>query len=59
MCVVCNVVDNPYAETLYVVSQTNSGESMMVPIYNNWFEMHTIQVLESFLINASLLGIIF
>ena len=59
MCVVCNVVDNPYAETLYVVSQTNSGESMIVPTYNNWFEMHTIQVLESFLITASLLGIIF
>jgi hypothetical protein len=59
MCVVCNVVDNPYAETLYIASKTYSGESMMVPIYNKWFEMHTIQVLESFLINASLIGIIF
>lgn len=59
MCLVCNVVDNPYAETLYIASKTYSGESMMVPIYNKWFEMHTIQVLESFLINASLIGIIF
>lgn len=59
MCVVCNVVDNPYAETMYIVSQTNSGESIWIPIYNNWLERHTIQVIESFLIKASLLGIIF
>ena len=58
MCAVCNLVNQPY-ETMYVVSQTNSGESTWIPIYNNWLEMHTIQVIESFLINASLLGIIF
>lgn len=59
MCVVCNVVDKPYAETVYLVSETNSGESFIIPVLNNLFEMHTIQVIESFLINASLLAIIF
>lgn len=59
MCVICNVADKPFEETIYIVSETASGDNFMVPMASNLFEMHTIQVIESFLIKASLLGIIF
>ena len=59
MCVICNVADKPFEETIYIVSETASGDNFMIPMVSNLFEMHTIQVIESFLINASLLGIIF
>jgi hypothetical protein len=59
MCVICNIADKPIEETIYIVSQTTSGDNFMVPMVSNLFEMHTIQVIESFLINASLLAIIF
>ena len=59
MCVICNVADKPFEETIHIVSETASGDNFMVPMVSNLFEMHTIQVIESFLINASLLGIIF
>tara|TARA_B100000902_G_scaffold152006_1_gene148570 strand:- start:990 stop:1169 length:180 start_codon:yes stop_codon:yes gene_type:complete len=59
MCVICNVVDKPMEETIYIVSQAANGDNFMIPMISNLFEMHTLQVIESFLINASLLAIIF
>ena len=45
MCIACNVIE-----------QTDSVTSFIVPLVNNLFEMHTFQVIESFLIQASLVG---
>ena len=51
MCVICNIADKPIEETIYIVSQTASGDNFMVPMVSNLFEMHTIQVIELSLIH--------
>ena len=32
MCVICNVADKPFEETIYIVSETASGDNFMVPM---------------------------
>jgi len=56
MCIACNVIEQTSAEVMYIGAQTDSGTSIIVPLMNNLFEMHTYQVIESFLIQASLIG---
>jgi hypothetical protein len=56
MCIACNVAEQTSVEVMYIGAQTDSGTSMIVPLVNNLFEMHTFQVIESFLIQASLIG---
>jgi len=56
MCIACNVIEQKSTEVMYIGAQTDSGTSIIVPVMNNLFEMHTFQVIESFLIQASLIG---
>ena len=56
MCIACNVIEQTSTEVMYIGAQTDSGTSIIVPVMNNLFEMHTFQVIESFLIQASLIG---
>jgi hypothetical protein len=56
MCIGCNVVDQTNVEVMYLASQTNTGDTMIIPVMNNLFESYTFQVIESFLIQASLVG---
>jgi hypothetical protein len=56
MCIACNVVEQTSVEVMYIAAQTDSGTAVIVPLMNNLFEMHTFQVIESFLIQASLIG---
>jgi len=56
MCIGCNVIEQTSSEVMYIGAQTDSGASFIVPLVNNLFEMHTFQVIESFLIQASLIG---
>ena len=58
MCIGCNVIEQMSAEVMYIGAQTDSGVSFIVPLVNNLFEMHTFQVIESFLIQASLIGLL-
>ena len=56
MCIACNVIEQTSTEVMYIGAKTDSGTSFIVPLVNNLFEMHTFQVIESFLIQASLVG---
>ena len=56
MCIACNVVEQTSVEVMQIAAQTDSGTTIIVPLMNNLFEMHTFQVIESFLIQASILG---
>ena len=56
MCIGCNVIEQKSAEVMYIGAQTDSGTSFIVPLVNNLFESYTFQVIESFLIQASLVG---
>lgn len=56
MCIGCNVVDQTNVEVMHLASQTNTGDTMIIPVMNNLFESYTFQVIESFLIQASLAG---
>jgi hypothetical protein len=56
MCIACNVVEQTSIEVMQIAAQTDSGTTIIVPLMNNLFEMHTFQVIESFLIQASIIG---
>lgn len=56
MCIGCNVVDQTNVEVMHLASQTNTRDTMIIPVMNNLFESYTFQVIESFLIQASLVG---
>ena len=50
MCVICNLTNQGY-ETAYLAVTNESSESML--------ELHSFQIIESFLIQASLIGIVY
>ena len=56
MCIACNVIEQTSTEVMYIGAQTDSGSSFIVSLVNNLFESYTFQVIESFLIQASLVG---
>tara|TARA_B100001027_G_scaffold195097_1_gene151260 strand:- start:119 stop:295 length:177 start_codon:yes stop_codon:yes gene_type:complete len=58
MCVVCNLTNQGY-ETAYLAVQNDSAETAIVPVVNRMLELHSYQVVDSMLIQASLIGIIF
>ena len=57
MCVVCNLTNQGY-ETAYLVSQNERADTLIVPVVNRLLELHSYQVIDSMLIQASLIGII-
>ena len=58
MCVICNLTNQGY-ETAYLAVQNESAETAIVPVVNRMLELHSYQVVDSMLIQASLIGIIF
>tara|TARA_Y100000741_G_scaffold157404_1_gene118979 strand:+ start:357 stop:533 length:177 start_codon:yes stop_codon:yes gene_type:complete len=58
MCVVCNLTNQGY-ETAYLAVQNDSADTAIVPVVNRMLELHSYQVVDSMLIQASLIGIIF
>ncbi len=58
MCVICNLTNQGY-ETAYLAVQNDSAETAIVPVVNRMLELHSYQVVDSMLIQASLIGIIF
>ncbi len=58
MCVICNLTNQGY-ETAYLAVQNDSAETAIVPVVNRMLELHSYQVVDSLLIQASLIGIIF
>ena len=58
MCVICNLTNQGY-ETAYLAVQNESADTAIVPVVNRMLELHSYQVVDSMLIQASLIGIIF
>ena len=58
MCVICNLTNQGY-ETAYLAIQNDSADTAIVPVVNRMLELHSYQVVDSMLIQASLIGIIF
>ena len=58
MCVICNLTNQGY-ETAYLAVQNDSADTAIVPVVNRLLELHSYQVVDSMLIQASLIGIIF
>ena len=58
MCVICNLTNQGY-ETAYLAVTNESSEFMLVPVVNKMLELHSFQIIESFLIQASLIGIVY
>ena len=57
MCVICNLTNQGY-ETAYLAVQNDSADTAIVPVVNRMLELHSYQVVDSMLIQASLIGII-
>ena len=45
MCIGCNVVDQTNVEVMHLASQTNTGDTMIIPVMNNVVESYTFQVI--------------
>lgn len=61
MCVICNVVDRDYVETALAVKSTVSEEFMNIPmnVSPQFFHNITIDMLQSYLLNANIIALIF
>ena len=57
MCVICNLTNQGY-ESAYLAGQNESTDTVIVPVVNRLLELHSYQVIDSMLIQASLIGII-
>ncbi|MFL2647532.1 MAG: hypothetical protein ACJ0GW_01065 [Candidatus Actinomarina sp.] len=58
MCVVCNAAIE-YSDSALLAVSTDSNESFTVPIVRGLIENHSFETIQSLLIKASLVGIIF
>ena len=58
MCVVCNAAIE-YSDSALLAVSTDSNESFTIPIVKGLIENHSFETIQSLLIKASLVGIIF
>ena len=59
MCVVCNTIQNDVIDTALAVQDTIDGAHMTIPLVNPLEQLHTFEVIQSMLLNANLIAIIF
>jgi|TARA_Y100000996_G_scaffold403214_1_gene375965 hypothetical protein len=59
MCIVCNVAEKDYVEVALAVQSTLSDQTMTIPLKIPLQSMHTIESIQSMLLNANLLAILF
>ena len=60
MCVVCtNLSQNDYIESALAVKSTINGETMTIPLASAAQNFHTIEQIQSLLLNANLIAILF
>ena len=60
MCVVCtSLIQKDYIESALAVKSTINGESMTIPLANAVQNYHTIEQIQSLLLNANLIAILF
>ena len=60
MCVVCtSLSQKDYIESALAVKSTISGEAMTIPLASAVQNYHTIEQIQSLLLNANLIAILF
>ena len=59
MCIVCNVLEKDFAEAALAVESTASGEIMTIPVTIATNNFHSFEFIQSMLINANLIALIF
>jgi len=59
MCVVCSVVEKDFIESALAVQSTITGETMLIPLRAPLEAFHSFESIQSMLLNANLLAIIF
>ena len=59
MCIVCNITQNEFIETALAVENVFDGEYMTIPITTTPEQIHSFEVIQSMLLNANLIALIF
>ena len=59
MCIVCNTIQNDVIDTALAVQDTIDGAHMTIPLVNPLEQLHTFEVIQSMLLNANLIALIF
>ena len=59
MCVICNIVEKDYVETALAVESIVTGETMIIPVTMATNNFHSFEFIQSMLINANLIALIF
>ena len=59
MCVLCNLTENDIVEAALAVQNTFNGEYMTIPIRTSVEQLHTFDAIQSMLLNANLIALIF
>ena len=59
MCVLCNLTQNDVVEVALAVQNTVDGYHMTIPIRTAIEQLHTFDAIQSMLLNANLIALIF
>ena len=59
MCVLCNLSQNDIVEVALAVQSTVDGEYMTIPLKTTAEQIHSFDVIQSMLLNANLIALIF
>ena len=59
MCVLCNTIQNDVVETALAVQNTIDGDYMTIPLVSAVEQLHTFDGIQSLLLNANLIALIF
>ena len=59
MCVLCNLSQNDIVEAALAVQSTVDGEYMTIPLKTTAEQIHSFDVIQSMLLNANLIALIF
>ena len=59
MCVLCNLTQNDIVEAALAVQSTVNDEYMTIPLKTTAEQIHSFDVIQSLLLNANLIALIF
>ena len=59
MCVLCNLTQNDIVEAALAGQNSIDGDHMTIPIRTSVEQLHTLDVIQSLLLNANLIALIF
>ena len=59
MCVLCNFTQNDIVEAALAVQSTVNDEYMTIPLKTTAEQIHSFDVIQSMLLNANLIALIF